>query len=641
MSANRFEIIEQNCITDFIFKNAPKVILSDSIANNNRILLEDTKSTKKTVAEKKSIDGLLTQFALGTGGVKDECWKQKNSVNEFYHNVLAHFIFIYLDEDKNLLEQINQISLDIENHKIDEVIERLKLNKQQLVLRINSHTARFVVTNPANANNLCGAVTYKRGTVEEALARYSDLFLDMLLFHADSDYQKAILCELMVVFKNILTNEKPPINNRQESDKLAETWVNLIFKTSQAGYHIKPGHFHEHSSVFFIENQHLPTLTELNQPISTAMKNHFLSLCTIVTVIDIASADLRFQTKALKWAGIQENEQNSTFDRDMQLIADRMKQLTENYSDQKCILAMVPLGCGAFGNKIEGFWSALIRNSSKLIEHSSLSLVIRDDNCFAFIRFSNQTNIDLNFNITWQTIDKIWLKSCEKDKVSQADINNMQMIVNFIKKHMAPLSISQASQRCTNELNRAYFFINKEKGENFKLVFKTIIEFCTILLGKRFQIYQQLLNVFEIAISHYDQHTGIRGSIINTMEGENKYLIELRKLYRDMHERACFDSRSIYDYLYKTQLIIKEKKSNQPDRDLPSLLDKSFNLLDQNIKQFEQELNKYMPSSWVKQMYLSKFFGALFPNDISDRITKELDETDTKNLFLTCKINSK
>jgi hypothetical protein len=218
----------------------------------------------------------------------------------------------------------------------------------------------------------------------------------------------------------------------------------------------------------------------------------------------------------------------------------------------------------------------------------------------------------------------------------------MQMIVNFIKKHMAPLSVSQVSQRCTNELNRAYFFIKQEKGENFKLAFKTIIEFCTILLGKRFQIYQQLLNAFEIAINHYDQHTGIRGTIINTMEGENKYLIELRILYRDMHDRACFDSRSIYDYLYQTQLIINEKKSNQPDRDPPSLLDKAFNLLDQNIKQFEQELNKYMPSPyWVTQMYLSKFSGALFPNDISYRITKELDETDTKNLLLTCKINPK
>jgi hypothetical protein len=638
MSANRFTIIEQNCITDFIFKNAPKVILSDGMTNNNRFLLEYTKSTTNTVTENKSIDKLLTQFALGMGGVKDECWKQQKSVNEFYHNVLTHFIFIYLDEDKNIIEQISQITLDIENHKIDEVIERLKLNKQQLVLRINSHITRFVVTNPANANNLCGAVTYKRGTVEEALARYSDLFLDMLLFHADGDYQKTILRELMVVFKSMLTNGRLPINSREESDKLAETWVKLIYKTSQNGYHIQSGHFHEHSSVFFIKNQHLPTLAELNQPNSTEMKNRFLNLCKVVTVIDIASADHRLQTRALKWTGMQQDERNSTFDSDIQRIAERLKQLTAINPDQKCILAMVPLGCGAFGNKIEDFWSALIQNSAKLTESSSLTLIIRNDNCFTFMRLSHQTKIDLNFNITWETIEKIWLTSCDKDKISQADINNMQMISKFIKQHMTSLSHSQVSQRCAYELNRAYFF--KAEGEN--LIFNTIIEFCNVLLGRRFQIYQLLLNALETAINHYDQHTGIRGFITNAREGENQYLIELRKLYRDLHDQACFDSQFIYDYLYQAQLIINGIKSSQPDRDPPSLLDKSFRLLDQNIKQFEQKLHKYMPSPYcVTQMYLSKFFGSLLPNEISYQITKKLDETDTKNLLLTCKMNLK
>jgi len=382
LAQRSFELVQENCITDFILKNAPQVIVDKTKRADSTPPLA-THSTTSISKTNKKVDKMLTTVALEVGGQKNECWQQRAEVNDFFHNALAHFIFIYLDVDPSfdIKTKIQMLQLKLNNDaEREQVIQSLKDHKENLVCTMKKSVAQLIVPNPANPNNLGGAVTYKRGTVEEALCRRGDLFLDMLFFHANGEYQKNIFSALLRVFSPMLETGSLPIQSKADSDLIATTWLNLIYKTTHQDYHLKPAELHIHETIFFIDKSDLPSLDNLSKTeLFTSLKEQFLTACKYATVLDIACTDQRLQTKALTFFGLQEKEPSSDFHTELQLIANTCGTLLKNQAGPHT-LALVPLGCGAFGNKIEDFWTAVIHNLSLLTQHTSVSLVIRPDN---------------------------------------------------------------------------------------------------------------------------------------------------------------------------------------------------------------------------------------------------------------------
>lgn len=621
----------KSCITQFILTNAPEVRLNESdliLIEENQLPSSTSNNSDSNNSENDNIGNpFLTSIALSIGGVQSESWEQKEYINQFYHNVLAHFIFIYLNINEPILNQIDDIIYAINHDQIQEVVDRLKRRKQQLSANLQENDARLIVTNAANANNLGGAVTYKRGTVEEALCRKSNLFLEMLLLHATGTYQKNILLELMMMFKNMLQTQQAPINTREECDKLAETWLKLVYKTSHDGYHINADHFHEHTEILFIDTNQLPTIADLANP-NRHLQYSFFNACRVATVIDIVSPDLRSQTKALKFFGLQETEQDASFDTIMKLLSTSIAPFAET---KPCMLAMVPLGCGAFGNKIEDFWAALANNMNALTSTSSLSLVIRDDNCFKFIKLSNGMNAGITYDITWKTVENMWLH-CWKTR----NTTDISLIMNFINANIHSFPQDKVSKFCAEELKQAYRLLQS----NDVVGFKTLMQFCGILMGNHFKVYQSLLFAVEKAIFHYDKHTGMQGYFTNAVQGENPFFIQLRELYKNLYEHANITEQGIANFLYVANSIIKEKQTNHPDRQPPSLLDKSFHLLQDELYKLEREFKIYMPSLHkpaATQRLLSSVFPGVLPSNVARQIANDLSGEDMQNLSLTRK----
>lgn len=624
-----FNITQQACVSDFVLNNAPNVEFQFS--NDDHCINTDINDEPRLIqkdVEKRNVNSFLTGIALATD-VKSECWKQRAEINQFFHNVLAQFIYIYLNPNKPVLDQIQEMIDDIENHKINQVIKRLQISKQALARQLVIYL-RYIVMNAGNPNNLGGAVTYKRGTVEEALCRKSDLFLNMLFFHASRAYQKDILMELMKVFIKMLKTSQPPISTKEESDLHAERWVNLIYKTTHEGYHIKPGEIHCHDVIFFIDNKNLPSLDALKQ-FSNEDRQKFFNACKYATVFDIVSEDLRLETKTLKFLGFQEKDQDvAGFDVDMRAITTALNEVTKN---QKSMLVMVPLGCGAFGNKIEDFWAALVKWLPKMTEHTALTLVIREDNCFPIIRLSNAISKDVGYSVPFESIKKLWNRF--STNLEKSNLNNMKYIMNVVFMQIYLLPIEERRKLCMYEFNRAYTL--KAASKIDKEMLEALIQFCKILMGKDIvQPYIELLNAIASALYNYETHTGVRGLLTNLVEGENESMIELQAVYKAIYENANFTSDDLYHQLSVVNSIINRKKSNYPDRISPSLVDKSFNLLAEKMRQIESKLKVTQPflyKSIVTQFFISNITNnTLLPYRCASNIADHFDNVDIGNI---------
>lgn len=316
-------------------------------------------------------------FTAGKSGahatVLNNCWQHKNLVNQFYRNSLSYFVYCYLDysSSETPMNQIKALLVSLSTNPaqvVHDLITNLKNTHAMLQLTQQDHPqAHAVVSNAANGKFLGGVSTYGKGSAEEALCRDSDLFLRMLLEHAWGAYQINILKKLLEIFLEMLTTNTDPISDKASSDKLASTMVNLITKAGFDGYCIFYNANHMHYRVHCSENVLLKmsgtaiTLDKL-AVLSPEHRQSFLNTChTNIHVLSVASKDNRL-------IGSNPMDFFSKKDSNYDVLLNDIKTLTITMSEKYTMpvtLILLPLGCGAFGNKTEDFADAVLKTMAK------------------------------------------------------------------------------------------------------------------------------------------------------------------------------------------------------------------------------------------------------------------------------------
>lgn len=318
------------------------------------------------------------------------CWDHHDKVNQFYHNLLTCFVHLYLSYDMTSLEQIRYLQNELLTNP-DNVINILNVNHFNIMSSIqmnNKHSFEdhVLVTNAANGKFLGGVSSYGKGSAEEALCRQSDLFLRMLLENAYGDYQKNILHTLLNIFEHMLNTGSCPINTYSDAEKLSKTMLRNITKAGFEGYCIyfnakhQGNRVHLSEHIVFTNANQLPEINDLTAP-TIEDRLRFINTCkTGIHVLSIASRDTRL---------IGSNPIDGLFAVDTNFktlccdMFDISKQISNKYNSSVKLIVL-PLGCGAFGNKPDdfatGFKTAMGLSLSKMEGINEINLTTFDDN---------------------------------------------------------------------------------------------------------------------------------------------------------------------------------------------------------------------------------------------------------------------
>jgi hypothetical protein len=379
-----------------IKSQATSIQISDTFANIKPVVQpENLNPHHFPITEDIGVPTEITDSLFSTGQffsestVTDNCWKNKEQVNLFYHNLLSCFVYIYLDPMLSPIEQIQTMKSQLGANQ-DDLIKLLisrYLNTLNAINISNQCKARepVVVTNAANGKFLGGVSSYGKGSAEEALCRQSDLFLRMLLENANGDYQKNILMSILTIFENILANKALPISTPDSSKELAIHMLKTITKSSFEGYCLYyqakelTHRIHVNQNIIFTDNKNLPSIEQLQNP-NKEEKQAFLNNCrSNIHVISVASKDNRL---------IGSNPSDFFFgsDANFRQLSNDILSLTQSISrdlNSSVKLIVLPLGCGAFGNKPADFgknFKFALRDLALNDEISEITLATFDDN---------------------------------------------------------------------------------------------------------------------------------------------------------------------------------------------------------------------------------------------------------------------
>lgn len=358
----------QLIVTDYLnLIKAKATPVSLASLTHKRLVQVQVENLDPSVNENSGIPEEISEsiFSMGQSlaqsTVKENCWKYKEVVNQFYHNALACFVYLYLDSNQSPLEQIQSLKTEL-NQNQESVVQRLIAHCMNTLLSIQEHNQEAVretvmVTNAANGKFLGGVSTYGKGSAEEALCRESDLFLRMLFKNANGDYQKRILMTLLTIFETMLISKGSPISHKTSSDALAIQMVNTITKNGFEGYCLyyhaeaQINRMHLNQNILVTNPKKLPSIEAIASGQNDA-KIDFLNHCHIhIDVMSIAAKDNRL-IGSNPWDFFSSNDANfRQLSRDILSLAN---QVSEN---QKRLVKLIilPLGCGAFGNKPSDF----------------------------------------------------------------------------------------------------------------------------------------------------------------------------------------------------------------------------------------------------------------------------------------------
>ncbi|MBA3535029.1 MAG: DUF2263 domain-containing protein [Tatlockia sp.] len=379
-----------------IQSKATPIQISDFFANSKPMVkLKDLNPHHSPITEDAGVPNEITDSLFTTGQyfaestVVDNCWKSKDQVNLFYHNLLSCFVYIYLDPLPSPIEQIQIMKTQLESNQNDLVnllISRY-LNTLNAINSNNQSKAKepVVVTNAANGKFLGGVSSYGKGSAEEALCRQSDLFLRMLLENATGAYQKNILMSILTIFENILSSKSLPISGPDSSKELALHMLKTITKSGFEGYCLYyqakelSNRTHLNQNIIFTDNKNLPSIAQLQNP-NSEEKQAFLNNCSSnIYVISVASKDNRL---------IGSNPSDFFFgsDANFRQLSEDILSLTQSISREQnssVKLIVLPIGCGAFGNKPTDFgknFKFALRDLARRDEISEITLATFDDN---------------------------------------------------------------------------------------------------------------------------------------------------------------------------------------------------------------------------------------------------------------------
>lgn len=373
IETTNFQLVTGDYI-DLLRKEATKVVEGPPLMERQPFLTPGEIKLHSTVGMPSEIPLVVFESGklLARNTVIDNCREHKSDVNLFWHNLLTHFIYIYLPELANPGEKINELLQALEQEG-DQVVTTLLNNKKDTLNYLRSQKTNdsdpVVVTNAANGKFAGGVATYGKGSAEEALCRVSDLFLSIALNHCSGDYQKNILKGMLLQFQSMLQKGSVPISDKAEADDeakaLAEKWVDLITKPSFDEYGIyynateQEGRVHK-NDIILTGNMH--ELPELNVLAEGKGREDFLKDAYFnITVLDIASRDLRL-------IGSNPAERLTTTGGNYNQIFQDVFEMTHEIgreTEKPCSLIVLPLGCGAFGNKASEVGEALMEEMTK------------------------------------------------------------------------------------------------------------------------------------------------------------------------------------------------------------------------------------------------------------------------------------
>lgn len=378
-----------------VIKSKATPIQLTDLKDKEVILDEELDFLHPNSADDESIPTGITDSLFATGQffsestVIENCWKNKEQVNLFYHNLLTCFVYVYLAPLSSPLEQIQTMKSQLLVNQ-EELVKKLISRYTYTLNAINESnqsksTEPVVVTNAANGKFLGGVSTYGKGSAEEALCRQSDLFMRMLLENTNGDYQKNIILNILTIFENILLTKTLPISSQGSSNEFAVNMLKTITKSSFEGYCLYykakelSNRIHLNQNILLTDNQNLPSIEQLINP-DKENKLAFLNSCrSNIHVISIASKDNRL---------IGSNPSDFFFgsDSNFRQLSNDILNLSQTLSrelNSPIKLIVLPLGCGAFGNKPAEFginFKFALRDIKPEDEISEINLTTFDDN---------------------------------------------------------------------------------------------------------------------------------------------------------------------------------------------------------------------------------------------------------------------
>lgn len=646
-----FLFTQQNSIANYVVQQGASFTIDPPAPEIN----PKSKPVAKTLEIEVPQNPNLTAIALKKQ-VNAECIQNKDLVNTFFHNVMMHFIFIYLDPERTVFDQLDKFEKDINQGNTLQVIHTLQENRQKLVDNIR-YDSKKVIINAANGLNMGGAITYKgKGTVEEDLEAMSDFFLSLLVYHASDSYQRKILVELLGAIKKMLSTKAPLLNTKDECLKHAATWINLIYKNDIRGYYISPHAIHEHPVVFFIANEHVPTLKELPRvdfcPDFMSLRQHFLAHCRIATVLDVVAEDHRLlETKSLQICGLQKAERPASFAEIMNQIEAKLAAYANEYplkNNPNNLDVIMPLiGCGAFGGKPADFCAPINKNPTQFTKYGQLTLFLRHDTILTCIKLLAPaiTQMKTEFNIPFDTIKTWWnslqMKAVAGEATVQKELTLMNMVIDN-NQQIFPRQIVESF--CRAELQRIYS--SKSESNNAGKL-RALEHVCSHLLGEQYEFSEamkrNLLTAIKASLFIYDQESSFFSKNPKDINDLIKFKTDLAKTpfvsYMDVHHAVSILLKQSKTYHGK-----HEELNYKPTPTEACFLGLKKELKKINTQLCKQALNLDAQTKEKRRYLVHDFFNSFFTpvlRNTNDSISQHLNAIDVASMACTSKAVTK
>lgn len=574
-----FIVLQHTDIAQYVIQNAPAFTRNFQSDNPRAFNPEPVPPPATRTPERKIPQNpFLTTFALAAE-VSDKCFEDRQYVNAFFHNALTHFAFIFLDPQKSTLSQIRDMQRDLRAGKTAQVIFKLQRNHYK-VLQTLEFMALMICVNPAAKRNIGGAVTYKKGTAEEALERVSNLFLNQLIYHASDSYQSKILKSLLAIFEKLLLTQKPLLQTQEDCYEHAEKWLPLIYKTDKNGYYISPHDIHEHPIIFFIDKNKLPSLAELggmedegNFFGKKSLRNEFFTNCRIATVLDVVC-------KNNSWHNMTPNDDD---DASFQQIMDQIEAKMKKYKTQYPLNLVMPLiGAGAYKNAPTEVCKPFNDFPSQLTAHGRITLLLQQDRILECIKLLEpaSTQTQFHYSVPLSTIQFWW--SNMKQNLCHPDLSFLQefyLMIKVIELNQQAFPLEQVQEFCRQELHgiyNNYFEMNRDQKIEY------VEKLCTALLGPEFsQNFTRWENLLQILDGCSNNH---KENFFTQMYHGNRGLITaIQALKSRLYQNPPITSEAMEQHIEQVHSLIRQKHMIASTQTLTAPLTQTFNDLENQL----------------------------------------------------------